>query len=275
LGFTALVGFTDAVAYAADGFEEFFFFWGIDFFSEALHVDIDEVATGVEVVVPDLFIDLDAGEDAAGGAHEEFEEGEFAGGEVDGLGAAFDLAIEQVEVEVLDLEDIHGVAGGTSGNGVDAGDEFLDKEWFGEVVIGTEVESFETFVEFAAGGEEDDGDGHALFAEAAKDAESIAAGEHDIEDDGIVGLVGGEVIAFEAVVCDVDDEAGAFESFGDERGDFFFVFDDEEFHGRWEIAGGRSQVGDRIWEIGYGRWEMGDGGWEMGGGGGFEVGGCG
>ena len=72
------------------------------------------------------------------------------------------------------------MAGGAAGDGVEAGDEFVDVEGFREVVVGAEVEAFEAFVEGAAGGDEDDGDGEALVAEVPQDAQAVAPGDHDI-----------------------------------------------------------------------------------------------
>ena len=122
------------------------------------------------------------------------------------------------------------MAGGAAGDGVEAGDEFVDVEGFREVVVGAEVEAFEAFVEGAAGGDEDDGDGEALVAEVPQDAQAVAAGDHDIEDEGIVGARGGEGVGIVAVVAKIDHEALRLEALADEGGELLVVFHHQDFH---------------------------------------------
>ena len=55
--------------------------------------------------------------------------------------------------------------GGAAGHHVQPGDEFLDEKRLGQVIVGAEVEAFEAFVEFAAGGEKDHRHGHFPLAE--------------------------------------------------------------------------------------------------------------
>jgi hypothetical protein len=211
--------------------DEFFIPGFVDLFAEALDIDVDEVGAGIEVVVPDVFADLDATEDAAGGAHEVFEEGELAGGELDAGGFAFYLAGCEVEDEVIHAKNVGGVAGGAADDGVDAGDEFFDVKGFGQVIIGAEVEAFDAFIEAGARGEEDDGDGISLFAESAEDTESVAAGKHDIEDDEVVGGGGGDGVGVVAIAGGVDGEALFFEALLDEGEELVLIFDDEDAHG--------------------------------------------
>lgn len=203
----------------------------MDLASETLDVDVDEVGAGVVVVVPHVFAELRAVEHAAGRTHEAGEEGEFARGERDVLGSSADLPGEEVDRKVGGGEEAGVVAGTSAQDGVESGDQFIGEEGLREVVIGTEVQAFDAFVEGSAGGEEEDGNRAAEFADLAKDAEAVAAGEHDVQNQGIERAGGGEGEGVAAVVADVDDKAGGFQRLADECGDFPLVFSHEHFHG--------------------------------------------
>lgn len=110
-------------------------------------------------------------------------------------------------------------------HGVETGDQLFDVERLGEIIVGPEVEAVEAFVEGAAGGDEHDGDAHALGAELAKDAQAVAPGEHDIEDDGVVTARGREGETVVAIVGVIDDEAARGQALGHEPGKLGVIFD--------------------------------------------------
>ena len=110
----------------------------------------------IEVVAPDLLADLDAREDPARGADQLFEQRELAGGQFDLPPAAPDLPGEQVDREILDCQEALRGAGGSARHRLQAGDQLLDEERLGEVIVGPEVQAFEALVQFAPGREQDD-----------------------------------------------------------------------------------------------------------------------
>src|SRR5580698_8373280 len=76
----------------ADGVEEFGFKAFVNFFAEALDINVHEVGAGIEIVVPDFFEDGHATADATGGAHEKFEQAVLAGGKLEQGASAMGLA---------------------------------------------------------------------------------------------------------------------------------------------------------------------------------------
>lgn len=220
----------------------------VDLAADALDIDIDEVGARVVVVVPDVFAELGPVEDPARRAHEAGEEGELPAGEGDVLGAAADLAGEEVDREIGCREEAGVVAGAAPEDGVETGDELVGVEGLRQVVIGAEVQAFDAFVEGGAGGEEEDGDRAAELADLAEDAEAIATGEHDVQDQGIEGAGGGEGEGVVAIVADVHDEARGLERLADEGGDLPLVFSHEHFHGgrlAWPGGGGEAVNHDK------------------------------
>lgn len=219
-----------AVADAAHGLDHGGIVVGREFAAEALDVNIDEIRAGIEVVVPDVFADLGAGKRLAGRAQEVGEQGELARGEPDQSAGAERLARDEIYGEFAMLEEGEGGAGGAAGDGVEARHEFIDVEGFNEVIVGAEVEAFEALVERAAGGDEHDGDGETALAELAQNAEAVAAGDHDIEDEGVVGAGGGEGEGIVAVIAEIDGDRLRFETFAHEVRELLVVFEHQDFH---------------------------------------------
>ena len=221
----------EAVADATDGLDQGLIRVVVDLAADALDIDIDEVGARVVMVVPDMFAELGSVEDAARRTHEAGEQGELPRRECDVLGSASNLAGKEIDREVRGRKQAGVVAGAASEDCVETGDEFVSVEGLRQVVIGTKIQAFDAFVEGSAGGEEEDGNRAAEFADLAKDAEAVAAGEHDVQNQGIERAGGGEGEGVVAVVADVDDKAGGFERLADECGDFPLVFSHEHFHG--------------------------------------------
>jgi hypothetical protein len=134
--------------------------------------------------------------------------------------------------QVSDRENALGRTRRAAGNGVETGDQLLDEEGLGEVIVGAEVEAFEAFVKFAAGGEEDDREGDLPFAEVAEDAEAVAVWEHDVQDQSVVGARSSKRVALIAAEADVHHEALGLEALADKRRDLLIVLDDQNLHGR-------------------------------------------
>src|SRR5581483_10816430 len=168
--------------------------------------------------------------EAAGGTHEEFEEAILAGCQFYRRAAANGLAGEGVESEVGDAEDDGAIVARAAGEGADAGEEFVQFKGFGKVVVSAGIEASDALVDFAAGGEEKDGSGVAAFAKLAQDAQAVATGEHDIENQTVVRRGGDGACDFVAMAADVGGKALGLEGLADEVGGFQLVFDDQDTH---------------------------------------------
>ena len=63
------------IAAPANGMDQFLRSTSIDFVPEVVHIDIDDVREGIEILIPHMFGDHGPGEDAAGMTHQIFEQG--------------------------------------------------------------------------------------------------------------------------------------------------------------------------------------------------------
>src|SRR3954451_15121981 len=107
---------------------------GVDLLAQVGDVELDDVGLAAEVVVPHPVQDLRLGQHPLGVAHEEAQQLELGGGELDELVGAADLVAVLVEHEVADVEG--GLALGLSGTGpahqrTQPGHDLLQREGLG------------------------------------------------------------------------------------------------------------------------------------------------
>ena len=233
----------EAVAFAADGEDVFgglgFLF---EFLAEPGDVDVDGAGGDEGLVAPDLGEEPFAGEDLAAVIDEAAEELHLFGGEVDGGAVAVDGGDGEIDGDGAELEAGDGGEGflaHAAEEGGDAGGEFVGVEGFGEVVVGAEVEALDAVGDLAAGGEHEDAAVEALLAHFLAEGEAVEAGEHDVEDEEVVAVVGGgaEAVGSGGGVGDVVALGG--EEVGDDEGDIGFVFNEQDVRIRHIAPGGR------------------------------------
>lgn len=227
-------GRADDVADAADGFDEIA--RGAEFLADAFDVSVEGAAVDFLVVAPDGLEDVVAVERFVISLAEVEEEAEFGGGDVGWFAVEVEFDGVFIEAEILELEiDGAGGVGGALEDGGDAEHELFGAEGFGHVVVGSEFEAGDAVFGLGAGGEHDDGGfvGAAISFELFEDGDAVFAREHEIEDDEIGDFLEGGDDAVGAVEGFEGFVALALEVEGDEFGDVFFVFDDEDFGHNW------------------------------------------
>src|SRR5215217_6014867 len=162
----------EGVAGAADGADGVGFATTVDGAAEAADMDVDGALIDIDVIAPDAIEELLARIDAAGMAHEIFEEAIFGGAQMHVAGGAADAVGGAIELKVADLEGSSDEIGiGAAEEGVDARDQLGDREGFYDIVVGAGREAPHALFFFAAGGEHDDGDARGLFARPDPPAE--------------------------------------------------------------------------------------------------------
>ncbi len=143
-----------------------------------MHVDGAVVGGGFAVV--EALHHGVAADDAAGRAHEHFEDGEFEGSEIDGAAVTEDAAAAGIEADTVYVDADGGGSGvGAAEDGTDAGGELAGIKRLREIVVRAQFQADDSIDVFAARGEHKDGD-LALGAKALEDLEAVQTGEHDV-----------------------------------------------------------------------------------------------
>ena len=125
--------------------------------------------------------------------HKKLEQVEFGLGQVDhGLVPGYP-ARQGIENQIVEF-DCGPVAAGDTGSteqGTEASEEFVECIWLDEVVVGARIEPRNAISNFMSSGEHQHGDMDALVADPSAHGVAIDTWHHDIEHDG-VGFVGAQ-----------------------------------------------------------------------------------
>ena len=130
------------------------------------------------------------GHDAAGADHEAVQNVEFLAGEVHGLAAPGDAALDGIEANFADLDGRIFGAGRSldaANGGADAGNQLARAEGLGDVVVCAQVERLHLFFFLVANRQHQDGQPGSEGANAAQRLHAANAGHVHIQQDGIEG----------------------------------------------------------------------------------------
>jgi len=188
-----------------------------------------------------------ARDDLALMTHQIFEEAEFTRLQRHGFAAARHLVRQTVEDEIAD--GVAGFAGGgrlAARQDFDAGEEFGEGVGLGQVVVAAGAQSFHAIVDRAQR-RQDEGWRAVVFGTQVRDhGQTIAAGQHAIDDQHVPAALTGHGEAGVAIAGDFGDMAAFAQRLGDELGGFGVILDHEHAHGQmsFRMRSGRP-VGNR------------------------------
>jgi len=180
--------------------------------AHAADKDLDRVRIAIEVLIVEMLDEFGAGHHAPFVVHEVGEQPVFMGGELDRIAVDADAAGARVEPDRPAGQFALGVPGGAAQQGADAGEDFLEMEGLGDIIVGAGVEPLDLVAPAIARRQDQDGHGAAGAPPRLQHGDAVQFRQADVEDDRVVGLVLAEIMAFLAVKGAVDDVAGIGES---------------------------------------------------------------
>jgi len=176
--------------------------------------------------------------------HEQFEEGKFLRAELDLGLAAEDPTLGGIETEVANGEHDRTCGLPAPDERTQPGEELVEAERLGQVVIGTGVEPFDAVGNGASRSEEEDGHPAACRPKAPAHGKAIEIRQHHVEEHRVVGLLAGEPQPTLASHLDVDDVALLLKAAAEEGGHVEVVFDDEDSHRARNVPTSRCEDGE-------------------------------
>ena len=120
--------------------------------------------------------------------------------------------------------------GPAAGEGAEPGEELLERERLGEVVVGPGIEAAHAVLDRVAGGEHQHGRPPALGPQGVAHGEPVGLGDHGVEHDGVVVLLAGRPQRLVPVAGDVDRVALALEAPAHEGCHLHLVLDHQHAH---------------------------------------------
>src|SRR5512132_2684697 len=198
--------------------------------AEVADVDVDDVGEAVIVVVPDVLEDGGAAHDLTGVPHQELQQGELPGRELQGPAGQGGGVGGRVEDQVGDGEGGGPLADAPADLGPQAGQQLLEGERLDQVVVGPGVQAADPVGHAVAGGEHEHRRPAAGLAQPPADLDPVQAGEHDVEHDGVVVPLAGPVQAVVAVQGGVDGVALLLQAPPQRPGHLELVLDKQHPH---------------------------------------------
>jgi hypothetical protein len=156
------------------------------------------------IVIPHVRVDLGARDDAASIAHEVLEERVLLGREHDVASAASRRMTLRVHDEIGNRELVREDVAASPDECAEAREELAEVEGLREVVVGSGIETLDLVVDGVAGREHEHGGVAASAADLTADVDTVANGEDDVQDDGVVVVDGREKDCLAAVGGVVD-----------------------------------------------------------------------
>src|SRR6185312_5403648 len=129
------LSFADGIAAAPHGLNDRLIEAAIQLAPEAVDVDLDNVRRSFPVRFPQVFAEHFTCDDLAVVAHQEFEQAEFGGGEVDVAVAAGDAAGGKIEVERADLQRRRGARTEAAADRLQPGFQLREGERLHQVIV--------------------------------------------------------------------------------------------------------------------------------------------
>ena len=161
---------------------------GVDLLAQVGDVELDDVGLAAEVVVPHPVQDLRLRQHPPRVAHEEAQQLELGGGQLDRGVAAAHLVAVLVQGQIAD-DERRVLAGrghpGAAQQPAQPRDELLDAERLGDVVVAARGQAGDAVLDGVLGGEEQHRHLGALAAHPAQHLEAVEVGQHDVEDHGV------------------------------------------------------------------------------------------
>jgi hypothetical protein len=197
-------------------------------------------------VVPDVLEDRRPGERLATVLHEEAQERELLGREVHLLPAALDDVASRVDDERTAPKGSRALRRPPTEEGPEPAEELGEGERLDQVVVRPSVEPGDPVGDGVASGQHEDRDRDAPPPELLAHGEAVEDGEHDVEDDGVVGPGPGLPQALAAVRGGGDGEAGVLEALTEQVAHLGVVLDHQDLHGARVPRPARGSAGGLI-----------------------------
>ena len=148
---------------------------------------------------------------------------------------------QPVELEIADpVDGFLALAAAAARQRLDAGEQFGERIGLGEIIVAAGAQALHPVVDLAERGQDQHRRLVALGAQFADHRQTVALGQHAIDDQHVVVAVAGQRQALLAVRRLVGDVADLAEGLGEVVGSVAVVFYDEQAHGGPHMGAGHS-----------------------------------
>jgi hypothetical protein len=202
----------------------------IDLLAEQAHKRIEGIFVDGAALPPHRAQNFLTRDHAADIFDQEFEDAEFSLGEMNFTAVAEGSKRSDIESQAAEFQNVSAAELMTAHQGSDACQKLLEGKRFRQVVIGTGVKTADDVVQRIPGGKHQDGCFLLSPAENPRYLKAAHPGQHDVEENDVEGLSGGEFECCQAIPGVADLILLLAKAAGEQNGHFRFVFYDEDSH---------------------------------------------
>src|SRR6185312_4406724 len=202
----------------------------VDLGAQPANMDIDDIAVAVERHVPDLLRDERPRQHVALVLHEQRQQQELFGRELERRAAAHGAVTPHVEREIRILRPLVRRPAAAPQQRAHAGEQFREGEGLDQVVVRAEIEPLDPVGDRIAHGQEKHRRLAAGAAISCQDRPAVALRQHDVQDEDGIADAERQLQRLFAVACDIDDETLIGEAGAQEGGGLRVVFRKQQFH---------------------------------------------
>jgi len=144
--------------------------------------------------------------------------------------AAEDTPLDHLQCKIRNAKRVRAQFGVAAVKSADAGQQYCEGEWLGEIVVGPCIETLDDVGHGVARGKHQDRSVPTVPTEPPGNLEPVHPRKHDVEKEQIEGAALSQLQGRAAIGRQADGVTFLFESAPEDLRDIFFIFNDENFH---------------------------------------------
>jgi len=172
--------------------------------------------------------ELALGQDLPRMTHQVLQESELSGSQWDDGSVTRDDTRDGVQSEVPDLQDRGSFRHNSAQQSADASYEDDEAKWLGQVIVSSDIQCVGLVVLAVFRRQHEDRGPHPSLPQTLDDLVSIQPGEHEVQHDDVIGLLGRSPQGLFAVMGDVNTEAFGRQAALEGSGEVHFIVDDQD-----------------------------------------------
>ena len=161
-----------------------------------------------------------------------FQQPELSRRQIERLARDPDAVLEPIELDRAIDQNFRATGTATTNHRAHAGQQFIELEWLGQVVVGAGIEPAHHIFRGISCGQHDDWRLTPLTTQFGRDLKAILLRQHQVEQDDIVRVDVRQRCRLIAIRRVVNDVPLLTQPLGDETGDLSIVLHNENPHGR-------------------------------------------
>jgi hypothetical protein len=220
----------ETIAESAYRVDQFYWLTFVNFPAKEPDKSIQSVFLDIFAWTPDSSEDGVARSDFSFSPHEEFEEAKFRRSKMNFPLAAEDTPLDDLQCKVRNAKRVRAQCGVAAVKSADAGQQYREGEWLGEIVVGTGIQTLDNVGNGIACGKHQDRSVLPVLTEPPGNLEPVHPRKHDVEKEQIEGAALSQLQGGAAIGRQAHGVTFLFKSPPEDLRDIFFIFNDENFH---------------------------------------------